>query len=118
MADRVEVTRSPALPVARGFAGEQHVARVLRTGAILVGACFLVSLVLELVPVNPDLELVKAQAIHGLRRTAVFLLVLTPIIRLVAAGVMLGLKGEWRYSAYGALVLVLLGVAVMLGLSH
>ncbi len=122
MADRVEMTERAAsraaLPLARGFVGEHHIARVLRTGALMVGGCFLLSLVLEWLPVHPDLQLAQAQAIQGLRRAAVFLLVLTPIIRLVAAGVMLGLEGEWRYSLYGALVLVLLGVAVMMGLSH
>lgn len=130
MADRVEVTESQhaataattaGLPTARGFEGELQIARVLRTGALLAGGCFLLSILLELVPAVPWLASwgeAQAQTIQGLRKAGVVMLIITPVVRLVAAGVMLGLRGEWRYSAYGAMVLVLLGVAVLLGFTH
>ncbi len=120
MADRVEVetqTAPRALPSARPFEGERQVARLLRTGAMLAGGAFVLSIVLELIPFAPARAELQAQVVVGLRKVGVILLVLTPILRLVTAGVMLGLRGEWRYSAYGALVLVLLGVAVWLGAS-
>ena len=106
-----------ALPSARHFDGERQLARVLRTGAALAGGAFVLSIVLELIPFAADRVQWQAQVITALRKAGVTLLVVTPILRLVAAGVILGLKGEWKYSAYGAVVLSLLGVAVWLGLS-
>jgi hypothetical protein len=117
LADRVEVTHE-ALPVTRGFAGEVQVAWLLRVGAVLAGGCFLLSLVVDaLVPTVWKVD-GAAQLVHNLRRAGVALLILTPVARLASSGVMLGLRGEWRYSIYGALVLVLLGVAIALGISH
>ena len=56
-------------------------------------------------------------AIDTLRKGAASLLLVTPVARLVVAGAMLGLRGEWRYTLYAAGVLGLLAIAVGAGIS-
>lgn len=118
MGDPVELRESApsapvALPQARAMAGEAHIARLLRTGAVLAGLCFFISLVLGALPQSPA----TAYAIDALRKGGVVLLVVTPILRLLAAGVLLGLRGEWKYTIYAACILLLLCFAVAAGLA-
>jgi uncharacterized membrane protein len=89
--------------------GAVWLARVLRGGAVASGALFVASMVAE--------GLGALAAAGLLRKVAAAVLVATPIVRLVAAGVMLGLKGERRYALYAAGVLVLLALSVVAGLS-
>ena len=98
---------------ARGevIAGERWIARVLRAGAVLSGGLFLGSLALELLPASQGTSV----AIDSLRKAAASLLLVTPVARLVVAGVALGLRGEWRYTLYAAGVLGLLALAVGAG---
>jgi hypothetical protein len=103
----------PALPVARGMDGERAIARVLRAGALLAGACFAASIALEAIPALPlrqDAELLRA--------AGATLLVVTPVARLVVAGVALGIRGEYRYSTFAAVILVLLIAAAGLGFAR
>lgn len=102
-----------SLPRARWMAGDRHIARVLKMGAVLAGACFASSIALELLPPSA----MQGYMIDVLRKGGVMMLVATPIIRLVAAGVMLGLKGEWRYTLFAVCILMLLSLAIGLGLS-
>jgi len=97
-----------ALPHAREVAGEIWLARVLRVGAIASGALFLASMVLE--PVAPE-----GSALLG--KLAASALIATPVARLVAAGTMLGLRGERRYALLTVAVLLLLALAVLSGVS-
>lgn len=98
-----------ALPRPKGMARvERSIARVLRGGALASGALFLASLALEGVPETGS----SALAIDVLRKAAASLLLGTPVLRLVVSGVALGLRGEWRYAAYAAAVLGMLGLAV------
>lgn len=100
--------------VDRGLGGgERWVARLLRAGALASGALFLASLGLELLPATELLQAASA----GLRRAAALVLLATPLLRLVAAGIVLGLRGEWRYAVYAAAVLALLALAALTGLS-
>lgn len=104
---------APALPTTRGMDGERAIALVLRAGAIMAGVCFLASILLEAIPDAPlmrDAELLRA--------TGATLLVVTPVARLVVAGVMLGRRGEYRYATFAAVVLVLLMAAAGLGFTH
>lgn len=107
----------PAQPIpqqrARALAGEHHIAMILRAGAVCAGLCFAASLCVELLPAT------EAQGflIDLLRKAGVALLIVTPIARIVAAGVMLGLKGEWRYALFTGCILLLLAVAVGAGFS-
>ena len=120
MADPVEMARAgtaegarPALPRARVIAGEQHIARLLKLGALVAGACFGGSLLLEALPEST----LQAYAIDALRKSGVVLLVATPILRLVAAGTILGLRGEYRYTLCAATILLLLSLAIGMGLA-
>ena len=119
MAERVEapapVEASAAQPLPRvpAIEGDAILARVLRTGAVLSGLCFAGSLLLELLPASSS----QAYAIDALRKGGITLLVLTPLVRLVAAGVLLGLRGEWRFALYAASVLLLLALAIGTGMS-
>lgn len=102
-----------AIPRARSFAGDQAIAHVLRMGAIFSGLCFVGSLGAELLPVSAW----QMHAIDALRRAGIALLIVTPVLRLVAAGVLLALKGEWRYAFYAACILLLLAAAVGAGMT-
>ena len=119
MAERVDAPAqvgAPAvasLPRARVLDGENLIARLLRTGAVLSGLCFAASIALELLPQSES----QGYAIDVLRKTGISLLVLTPVLRLVAAGVLLGLRGEWRFAIYAATILLLLALAVGAGMS-
>jgi hypothetical protein len=121
VAERLEVPAQVApTPVmaqaparARVFFGEQVVARVLRTGAIFSGMCFIASLFAEALPQSTH----QAYAVDGLRRAGIALLVATPVVRLVAAGMLLALKGEWRYALYAACILLMLAVALGAGVT-
>jgi uncharacterized membrane protein len=104
---------SPALPTARGMDGERTIAMVLRAGAIMAGVCFLASILLEVVPDAP-----LVQDADLLRAAGATLLVVTPVARLVVAGVALGRRGEYRYTTFAAIVLVLLFAAAGLGFTH
>jgi hypothetical protein len=98
--------------VGRAVAGERWIARVLRGGAVISGGMFLVSLGLEALPRSETVHV----AIDTLRKGAASLLLVTPVARLVMAGAMLGLRGEWRYTLYAAGVLGLLALAVGAGI--
>ena len=122
MAERVEVAApvSPAeapaaqpLPRVRALEGDVIIARLLRTGAVFSGVCFAGSLLLELVPPSGA----QAYAIDALRKGGISLLVLTPLVRLVAAGILLGVRGEWRFALYAATVVLLLALAIGTGMS-
>lgn len=117
------VVAEPAVPVAapprarerigRSAAGERWIARILRGGAIISGTMFLGSLVMEALPQSETVQV----AIDTLRKGAASLLLVTPVARLVVAGTMLGLRGEWRYTLCAAGVLGLLAIAVGAGIS-
>jgi hypothetical protein len=100
--------------VVRGMDGERAIAAVLRAGAILAGLCFGASIVLERLSGVTGL----ARDAELLRATGASLLLVTPVVRLLVAGVALGLRGEHRYSVYAAVVLLLMVAAVGLGLRH
>lgn len=105
--------RAPAAArVGRAVAGERWIARALRGGAVLSGGLFLASLPLELLPKSETVDI----TIDLLRKGAASALLVTPVVRLMVAGTMLGLRGEWRYTLYAAGVLGLLGLAVGAGL--
>jgi hypothetical protein len=96
----------------RADAGERWISRLLRGGAMLSGALFLGSLALEALPGSESVHV----AIDVLRKGAASALLVTPVVRLVVAGTSLGLRGEWRYTAYAATVLALLALAVGAGI--
>jgi hypothetical protein len=98
--------------VGRSAAGERWIARILRGGALISGGMFLASLGLEALPRS----LATHVTIDTLRKGAASMLLVTPVARLVMAGAMLGLRGEWRYTLYAAGVLGLLALAVSAGL--
>jgi hypothetical protein len=99
--------------VGRAVAGERWIARILRGGALISGAMFVGSLAMEALPQSQVVQV----AIDTLRKGAASLLLVTPVARLVMAGTMLGLRGEWRYTLCAAGVLGLLALAVGAGLS-
>ncbi|KFE67168.1 hypothetical protein [Hyalangium minutum] len=99
--------------IGRSAAGERWIARILRGGAIISGTMFLGSLALEALPQSETVQV----AIDTLRKGAASLLLVTPVARLVMAGTMLGLRGEWRYTLCAAGVLGLLALAVGAGIS-
>ena len=92
--------------------GERAIASVLRTGAALSFACFTASLIVDRVS-----HAYAAQA-DILRAAGASLLMVTPVVRLVVAGVALGQRREYRYSVYALAILVLMGVAASLGVAH
>jgi hypothetical protein len=98
--------------VGRSAAGERWIARILRGGALISGGMFLASLGMEALPRS----LTAHVTIDMLRKGAASMLLVTPVARLVVAGAMLGLRGEWRYTLYAAGVLGLLALAVSAGL--
>lgn len=100
--EMVAVERAPAM------GGEALIAGVLRAGALASGALFLASLGLGALPGQEEI-------VEPLRQLAVLTLVSTPMVRVIASGVLLGLRGEYRYAAYAAFVLALLGVALAAG---
>lgn len=104
-------TPATGLPSARGFDGERATARVLRAGAFLAGLCFATSIVLEWLPAAAAL----AHDAELLRAAGATLLVVTPVARLVVAGVSLGRRGEYRYSTLAAIILALMFAAAGLG---
>jgi hypothetical protein len=110
----VSETAVPAAPawIGRSVAGERWIARILRGGALISGTMFLASLGLEVLPQSQEVQVV----IDTLRKGAASLLLVTPVARLVMAGTLLGLHGEWRYTLYAAGVLGLLALAVGAGL--
>jgi hypothetical protein len=99
--------------VGRSVAGERWIARILRGGAVISGGMFLASLGLEVLPQSQGVQVF----IDTLRKGAASLLLMTPVARLVVAGTMLGLRGEWRYTLYAAGVLGLLALAVGAGIN-
>lgn len=118
MAERIDVptpveASAAPLPRARVLDGEIIIARLLRAGALLAGLCFGASLVIELLPPTAA----QGYAIDAFRKGGIFLLILTPLTRLVAAGVLLGMRGEWRFAIYAASVLLLLALAIGVGMS-
>jgi hypothetical protein len=99
--------------IGRSVAGERWIARILRGGALISGGMFLGSLALEALPQSQTVQV----AIDTLRKGAASLLLVTPVARLVVAGTMLGLRGEWRYTLCAAGVLGLLAIAMGAGMS-
>jgi len=98
--------------VGRAAAGERWIARILRGGAVISGGMFLASLGMESLPSS----LTAHVTIDTLRKGAASMLLVTPVARLVVAGAMLGLRGEWRYTLCAAGVLGLMAIAVSAGL--
>lgn len=96
----------------RSLTGERVIGQLLRGGAVLSGAMFASSLVLEALPQSQPV----AVAIDTLRKSAASVLLVTPVVRVVAAGAMLGVRGEWRYTLFAGGILVLLAVAVGAGM--
>jgi hypothetical protein len=115
-----EMAHEPAPParvqerarVGRAAAGERWIARILRGGALISGGMFLASLGMESLPRSFEAHV----TIDTLRKGAASMLLVTPVARLVVAGAMLGLRGEWRYTLYAAGVLGLLALAVSAGM--
>lgn len=108
----VQVVQPPHAEVAaRPIEGHKLLAWLLRTGAITGGALFAASLVLELLPQNYS----SSVALDLLRKGGASVLLATPIVRLLAAGAFLGIRGEYRYAAYALGVLALLAAAVGAG---
>ncbi len=112
-----ETARGPLPPraltrVGRAVAGERWIARILRGGTLISGGMFLASLGMEALPDSQQVHM----AIDSLRKGAASLLLVTPVVRLVVAGGMLGARGEWRYTVCAAGVLALLALAVGAGL--
>jgi hypothetical protein len=115
-----EVAHEPVAPplarerarIGRAAAGERWIARILRGGALISGGMFLASLGMESLPSS----LAAHVTIDTLRKGAASMLLVTPVARLVVAGAMLGLRGEWRYTLYAAGVLGLMALAVSAGL--
>jgi hypothetical protein len=102
---------SEALVHARFMDGERLIARILRFGALTSGGLLALSIVLEAVPASFHSEV----AVDYLRKGAVSLLVVTPVARLVAAGALLALRGEYRYALYASGIVALLGLALGAG---
>lgn len=98
-------------PRARLIRGEKAIARILRGGALASGGLFLGSVLAELLPTSQTTSV----AIDLLRKGGASLLLVTPAVRLVVAGGLLGLRGEYKYTAYAIGVLLLLAIAVGAG---
>ncbi len=113
MAEPVETTTATTAvaPRARAVQGDRAIAMLLRAGAVSVGVCFVASIVVSMFPASP----VQGWLVDYFRQSGVVLLIVTPALRLVAAGVVLGVHGEWRYAAYAACILLLLALAVAAG---
>lgn len=99
---------APAIPRARPVHGERLIATILRVGGLAGGACFALSIALQLIPAGHRLDV----PVDLLRKAGASLLIVTPIARLGIAGVLLGSKKEWRYLAYSAAIIALLAVAL------
>ncbi|HVE81679.1 MAG TPA: hypothetical protein VND93_02480 [Myxococcales bacterium] len=111
MAEVATPAHGTSLPSVREMDGERAIALVLRGGALLAGLCFALSITLELLSTAAhDAELLRA--------AGATLLVVTPVARLVVAGVALGRRGEYRYSTYAAIILALLIAAAGLGFTR
>jgi hypothetical protein len=95
-------------------AGERSIGRVLRVGAWSSGGLFLASVMLQAIPQAAQWQ----PEIQVLRAAAASLLVVAPVVRLIVAGSVLGIHGEWRYAAAAGGVLGLLGLALGLGYTH
>lgn len=108
------VVAAPALPTVRAMDGERAIAGVLRMGALLAFACFSASLLVEAVATSGAYA---AQA-DSLRAAGASLLIVTPVVRLVVAGVALGFRGEYRYSAYAVAILALMATAASVGIAR
>ncbi len=78
---------------------------------MLSGTLFLGSVLMELLPHGGAADV----AIDALRKAGLSLLLITPVARLVASGVLLGIRGEPKYALYAGGVLALLGLAVTAG---
>ncbi len=114
---RVEVTAArelaarSALPGVREVAGERVVAQVLRGGALASGTLFFASLLFEALPPGRS----TAALVSATRKAALAALVVTPLLRLVAAGLLLGLRGEQRYAVYAAATAVVVALGLFAG---
>jgi len=104
---------APAIPRARPIQGERLIATMLRVGGLAGGACFALSIVLHVASAPHRLDV----PVDLLRKAGASLLIVTPVARLGIAGALLGSKGEWRYLAYAAAIIALLGVALGAGLN-
>jgi hypothetical protein len=109
--EALPIERHEAIPRTKEFAGEWVISRALRGGALLSGALFLASLVLELLPQRTATSVL----ISHLRVAGASVLLVTPIVRLAVGGISLGYNGEWRYLAYALGVLALLAIAIGAG---
>ena len=110
--DGADRPRRRVLGRLRSLTGERVIGQLLRGGAVLSGSMFAGSLVLEALPQTQPV----AVAIDTLRKGAASVLLVTPVVRVVAAGAMLGVRGEWRYTLFAGGILVLLAVAVGAGM--
>jgi hypothetical protein len=118
--DVVASARAVSIPVseaelaqARPIDGGRFIAWLLRSGALMSGSLFAASLVLELLPQNYSASV----AMDGLRKAGASVLLATPVVRLVVAGGLLGVRGEWRYAVFAGGILALLAAAVGAGLA-
>ena len=111
--DRPLSAPAVAIPAmrARALEGEKVIARVLRTGAVASGGMFLAALVLTHWPTSQW----ASYGVDFCRKGGTALLLATPVVRLIAAGLLLGIRGEWRYAAYAGCILLLLVFAVGAG---
>lgn len=106
-ANELVVAEAPEVK-ARELGRERGLAMLLRAGGVLGGACFLASIPLQYLPPSAHTDVLA----DLLRKAGASFLIVTPIARLGVAGVMLALRGEWRYLAYAAGTLSLLALAV------
>lgn len=113
MPEEVPAPVARPAPRARTLRSEVAIGRVLRSGALLSGGCFVLSLALEALPETERISV----AIDHLQKIGVSFLLVTPVVRLVVAGLTLTLRGEWKYALYAGGVLALLSLAVGAGLA-
>jgi|SRR5579863_1471186 len=85
------------------------VARVLRVGAF---SCFFVMLAGLLVGI-----FVKGPAAADIERAGVLLMLATPVVRVLVAGVLFLREKDWKYGAisFGVLAILLLGAVFGIG---
>lgn len=98
----------------------------LLTGLLLSGALLILgtALTLRSNPAQPEggpgsLDTIFSQALHGngvaILNLGIFVLMLTPILRVIVLGVGWLLEREWRFAAIAFVVLALLATSVVLG---
>lgn len=98
----------------------------LLTGLLISGSLLILGTILSLAKheARPDgrpsgVETIVSQAIHGngiaILYLGIFILMLTPILRVIVLAFGWLLEREWRFAAIAILVLALLATSVVLG---